>query len=208
MLLQCPQQTNKEFSTNAPSVSDSNIFSDNGKIKPAASQSSSLDLFDESIFEPKESIEENSFKNRMELKIQTSRLAMHLKREARDAIFSEIDYLLDPEDFDISEDSLVSVKSYKSYLRFLTYSPNAKPATLGVAFGGEVIAIWAATDDECEKTLNLEFLPDDRVKCNFSCVHSGELKEASSYIGSVKRIDDILTPYNAVSLYKYGLQEA
>lgn len=196
------------LSTNRPLVSNSSIISDDGEIRPAASQSSSLDLFDASNFEPNESVEENSFKNLAALKIQTSLLAMHLKREARNAIFSEIDYLLAPEDFDVNEDSLISVESFKSYLRFLTYSPRAKPATLGVAFSGEVIAVWTATEDECDKTLNLEFLPEDRVKCSFICTQSGEIKEASSYTGSIKRIDEILSPYDAVSLYKYGIQEA
>lgn len=149
------------------------------------------------------SVDEDIFNNLAALKVQTSELAMHLRRNDRDSIFAEIDYLLDPAEFDTKEDCLIDNGAFRSYLRFLTYSPQARPATLGVGAGGEVIAVWIGDNNANKRTLSVEFMADDHVKCSFIHVtDQQQILEAASYIGAIKRLDDVLQPYNVDDLYK------
>ncbi len=187
----------RSYSQTNSALKDSEI------IQSVGTKSFSTNAQNNAQFEPTNVTEVRSFKNLSELKTLTSLLAMHLSRETRSIIFSEIDYLLDPNDFDISEDSLISPESFQSYLRFLTYYPSVCPGNLGVAFSGDLFAVWLEEDGDNEKLLNIEFLPEDHVKCSFSNKKETKLEEAFSYVGPMKRLEKTLAPYSLMDFRPY-----
>jgi hypothetical protein len=107
---------------------------------------------------PPPSLEVRLFDNGAQLKVTISQIAMYLTTEWRTAIFEQLDFLLNPKDW--QEDSaLIEVATFLTFLRFLVFAaPNRVPG-LGVSPNGNVLAAWLKGGER----ITVQFLPEDRA---------------------------------------------
>lgn len=104
-----------------------------------------------------ESLEAVLFRNRADLKILASQVAMHLSNEVRCTLFSAIDWLLDYAEWE-DESSQIDENAFRSYLRFMIFARPRRFPNLGVGPNGILLAGW----HKDEKSVHAEFLPEDR----------------------------------------------
>ncbi len=92
-------------------------------------------------------------------KTLTARVAMHLDRETRDKLFSQLDSLHETEQWEAGDEP-VNPSSFETFLKaILTISPARRPG-LGLSHTGDLVAAWTTGRDR----LTIEFLPNDRVR--------------------------------------------
>lgn len=151
-----------------------------------------------SVPAPAEDLTARLFRNRAELKLLTSQIAMHLASGERNKIFRALDRLLAIEHWD-GDSSLVDAKAFRSFLRFMIYSRPKKFANLGVGATGTVLAAWRRSR---ERVVHVEFFPDDEclaiITARFdrgleTLVREGNvarLREALQGIGVVDCLDE------------------
>ena len=138
------------------------------------------------------------FSNRAQLKVQISEVAMHLRAAQRADIFAQIDALLNPDDW-IETDSLISVSSFRTFLRFLTYYHNVKRPSLVVTEAGNVAAAWFAMGHR----LTVEFLPLDAIRLVlYRALVDLKTSETTAYQGHISRIPAITAAFDADSWYR------
>lgn len=124
-------------------------------------------------------------------KIWTSRVAMHLDREARDRIFRQLDALHEVDEW-IAGDAPISVDSYKSFIRAIVYhAVNSRPA-LALMPSGNVLAMW---QDGADK-LTVEFLPGNRTRWLVQN-QTPNGPERTTSTTPLERLRDVLQPYDA-----------
>jgi hypothetical protein len=104
-----------------------------------------------------EGLEGTLFRNRADLKILASQVAMHLSNEERRLLYSTIDRLLDHAEWE-DESSHINNKSFGSYLRFMIFARPRVFPNLGVGSTGNLLAGWRKE----EMSVHAEFLPDDQ----------------------------------------------
>ncbi len=104
-----------------------------------------------------EGLEATLFKNRADLKLLTSQVAMHLSTIERSSLFSAIDRLLNITEWE-DESSQIDEESFRSFLRFTIYARPRNIPNLGVSPDGAVLAGWHADG----KSVHVEFLPADQ----------------------------------------------
>lgn len=99
-----------------------------------------VELFKRSV--PRaDSIEEKTFDARVQLKVETANVAMHLSSQLRAKLFKEFDYLLDVEGWD-EEDKLPSVESYRRFLKWIIYAKDTSWTSLGIDDLGNMLVAW------------------------------------------------------------------
>ena len=104
-----------------------------------------------------------------EVKILTSRVAMHLDAEWRKKLFHQLDSLHDPAEWD-NDDQPIQQASFATFLKaMLDVNPERRPG-IGLSSAGHLIAAWTMDRDR----LTIEFLPDDRVRWVLSQRYRGE----------------------------------
>lgn len=104
------------------------------------------------------SLEVQLFDNRAKLKASFSPIAMHLTTEWRTAIFEQLDFLLNLENWQ-DDSSLIQESTFSTFLRFLIFAaPNRLPS-IGISPNGNVLAAWLKGDER----ITVQFLPDDRA---------------------------------------------
>lgn len=122
-------------------------------------------------------------------KIRTSQVAMHLDESWRKRLFTQLDDLLDADDWH-KEDEPVVGASFGTFLRMIVYqAPERRPA-LGVSNRGNLIAAWTSGADR----LTLEFLPEDLVRWVLSCEIDGEIERAAGE-SPVRRLPLVMSAY-------------
>ena len=84
---------------------------------------------------------ETIFDTRVELKVATSRIAMHLSQEVRNRIFAEFDFLLDSESWDL-DDKLPTSTSYNRFLKWLVYTSDSSWTSFGIDDEGNILVAW------------------------------------------------------------------
>ena len=104
-----------------------------------------------------EGLEASLFRNRANLKILASRVAMHLSNEERNALFSAIDWLLDHAEWE-DESSQIDEHAFRSYLRFMIFARPHRLPNIGVGPYGTLLVGW----HKDEKSVHAEFLPEDQ----------------------------------------------
>lgn len=104
-----------------------------------------------------EGLEAVLFRNRADLKILASQVAMHLSNEERHALFSAIDWLLDHAEWE-DESSQIDENAFRSYLRFMIFARPRRFPNLGVGPNGTLLVGWRKD----EKSVHAEFLSEDR----------------------------------------------
>lgn len=85
--------------------------------------------------------EEKLFDARVELKTATAQYAMHLEAEVRARIFSEFDYLLEPEAWEMG-DVLPTIASYRQFLKWLVFTADRSWSSFGVGDDGNLLVAW------------------------------------------------------------------
>lgn len=126
------------------------------------------------------------FSNRAQLKILTSKVAMHLSPEERRHLFLAIDRLLDINDWE-DESSEINVDAFQSYLRFIIYSHPIRIANFGVSSKGNLLAAWRTTN----KSVSVEFLPNDACIALIKLM-SERGPEAIAWRGNVARLKETI----------------
>lgn len=129
------------------------------------------------------------FNQLINLKTATAGVAMHLDTAWRAGLFKQLDQLLDPEEWD-SSDELPSQKSFMTFLRLVTYLQIPKRPSLGVTSKGNLLAAWVKNGDR----LVMEFQPDDHVRWSVARQQDGE-RETAAGCTMVRRLEPVLRPY-------------
>lgn len=137
----------------------------------------------------KKSIEEKLFDATASVKILASKVAMHLDRDRRNKLFSQIDSLHDIAEWD-EEDMPIKDSSFETFLKaILLISPKQHPG-LGLSHKGNLIASWGNNQDR----LITEFLPKELVRFVLSRTIDGEIERATGET-KISRLYDCLVPY-------------
>ncbi len=108
--------------------------------------------------DPKIGLDERLFDHAASLKIDMSKLAMHLERRWRDSVRHQIDRLLSCQQWE-EDSNEISSGSFGTFLRFLAFAVPDKLAGLGVSPSGNLLAAW----HEGQKRVSIEFYDDDRA---------------------------------------------
>lgn len=137
----------------------------------------------------KKSIEEKLFDATASVKILASKVAMHLDRDRRNKLFSQIDSLHDIAEWD-EEDMPIKDSSFETFLKaILLISPKQHPG-LGLSHKGNLIATWGNNQDR----LITEFLPKGLVHFVLSRTIDGEIERATGET-NILRLYECLVPY-------------
>jgi len=138
---------------------------------------------------PQENEKEIVFTRRSDLKILTSKLAMHIMPKLRGHLFDEIDRLYDDDHYDEgdNEDIPVSSASFRSFLRFLIFNGNCRNPSLGVS-EGNLLAFWGKNDQK----LFLRFLANDQIIMNAVKEKTGGLQDVISCCSDSVNVSKII----------------
>jgi hypothetical protein len=139
-----------------------------------------------------EALEANLFKNRANLKLLTSKVAMHLLSEQRRSLFSGIDQLLDVAQWE-DESSEIDEKAFQSFLRFIIYAQLSRIPNIGVGPDGTVLAGWHGDG----KSIHVEFLPADQCTVLIRS-HSDRGPERFAWRGHVARLQHVVASNDAI----------
>lgn len=135
-------------------------------------------------------IEERLFDATSSVKMLTAQVAMHMDKEWRDKLFSQIDSLHDLDEWD-ADDKPVKKSSFATFLKtILQIRPQRHPG-LGLTYEGYLIAAWTTGQNR----LTTEFLPRDRVRWVLTRNNDGEAESAAGET-QVFRLYECLMPYH------------
>lgn len=140
---------------NGLGLDENKMTSSYSNISSESSISSNSDFDNQIATERKQ----GAYDNKVNLKILFSRIAMHLSRGIRDQVFSQLDELLDEEDFS-EEDSLINENSFQTFLRFISLAKIIKRPALTVSVRGFLGASWRESD-VCS---TIDFLPNGQAR--------------------------------------------
>lgn len=137
-----------------------------------------------------ESIEEKLYEARAKCKVKISQIAMHLKDDWRLGLYKQLDSLMDFENWD-EDDLPISLESFSTFLRAMTYmKPEMRPG-LGVSVDGNLIGAWT----EGKSRLTVEFKKNDKVRWVLSQYIDDERESAAGETDS-RRLKSNLSPYS------------
>jgi hypothetical protein len=118
------------------------------------------------------------FDNAVALKVATGKLAMHLSERYRTKLFSEVDRVLNIENWD-DDSSLIDERSFATFLRAILYNKIPRVPSLGVS-QGRLLASWHARGGA--QLLYVEFLADDRLKILLTTAGDAQTSESAALI--------------------------
>lgn len=148
---------------------------------------------------PQPNLPEKLFDALASFKIRTAKVAMHLDRDWRSKLFSQLDSLLAAEDWDI-QDLPPLLSSYTTFLRLLIFlNPGRRPG-LGATSEGHLIATWTTTNND---RLTIECLPQDLIRWNLTA-SIGDEKERAAAVSPVSRVQEVLGPYTPIRWFADG----
>lgn len=137
-------------------------------------------------------LEADLFKNKSDLKLLTSKVAMHLSPEQRQRLFGALDRLLAIEDWE-EESFEIDLKAFQSFLRFVIYARIGHIPNVGVGPGGTVLAGWHVE----EKSVYTEFWPADQCTLIIR-LRSDRGLERFAWRGHVARLRDVVARNDAI----------
>lgn len=143
----------------------------------------------EGIFQNRYTPEERLFDLRSKFKMAVSRVSMHLPTGWRDRIFSQIDSLLDPEEWDFF-DTLPTEDCFNTFLRLLLILKPTRLPGIGIANDGILVAAWTVGVNR----LTIQCLENDSIKLALARFDDNHIERAAidTYID---RVAEILRPY-------------
>lgn len=160
-----------------------------------ASERSSLSLYPPSkqtnVRAPKNvPLEKRLYDARATCKIKTATVAMHLDSEWRSPFFSQIDNLMDVENWE-EDDLPITEASFTTLLRMILLIRPVRRPGLGSTSAGNILAAWTVERDQ----LTIECLPDDVVRWVLSRYPDGHRESAAGHV-PLSRLKAVLEPYN------------
>jgi hypothetical protein len=132
-----------------------------------------------------EPIELKLFNNAADVKMQFGEVLRHLSIVWRPEVFSQIDQLLNPAEWN-EESSLIERASFRTFLRFLDYGRPTRVPSLGVSHDGYLMAAWVIEGVK----LFVTFLPDDRVDASFLSKTERNEDQITAWRGPVVALKD------------------
>ncbi len=142
-----------------------------------------------SIINRDHAVEERLFDALFRVKRLTSMVAMHLDAAWRENLFSQLDGLHDPVEWEL-DDEPIKESSFATFLKAIVeIKPERRPG-LGLSEAGDLIAAWTTGADR----LTIEFLPNDQVRWVLSRYYDGEPVRIAGQM-AVSRLVDQLAPY-------------
>ncbi len=147
--------------------------------------------FDE-VLARDEGLEASLFRNRADLKILASRVAMHLSNEERGTLFLAIDRLLDHAEWE-DESCQIDESAFRSYLRFIIFARPHRFPSLGVGPNGSILVGW----HKDEKIIHAEFFPEDQCMVLVKS-SSPRGPETIAWRGHVARLRSVIENNGAV----------
>jgi hypothetical protein len=143
-------------------------------------------------------LEEALFDSRVDLKVATSHLAMHMSRDWRDRLFAQLDRMLDPVEW-TAGDSLPIGGSYATFLRAMLYLKPARRPGLGLTPDGHIVAAWTRGPDR----LSMEFRPYDQVRWIVSRMVDGH-RDNGAGTTEITRLPDRLASWDLQHWFALG----
>lgn len=135
-------------------------------------------------------LEERLYNARALCKVKTAAVAMHLNIEWRARFFSQLDSLMDFENWE-KEDLPITEASFTTLLRMILLVRPARRPGLGSTSGGNIIASWTGEKDR----LTIECLPHDEFRWVLSRDFGGNRESAAGHC-ALSRLLAVLEPYN------------
>ncbi len=144
------------------------------------------------------SVDEQLFDNCADLKILTSRYAVqHMDAAFRKQLFNQLDWLLNPEDWE-EGDILANSESFKTLIKFILNShPNQAPF-LGLSNQGNLLAEWRHNNNK----LTLECMPKERTRWFIIYANGEEEEKLSGNAKSVQRLIEQLYPFKQAGWFQ------
>lgn len=133
---------------------------------------------------------EQLYNTRARCNIMMSEVSMYFDATWRTGLFTQLDHLLDPENWE-EVDAPISEASFRTFLHMLLLLHPAKRPGLGATSDGRVIATWTVHDAR----LTLECLPGDRVRWVIHRSIEGEPERGAGQVG-LRRLREVLIPYD------------
>jgi hypothetical protein len=135
-------------------------------------------------------VEERLFEALSRVKRLTAMVAMHLDAAWRKNLFSQLDGLHDPTEWEL-DDEPIREASFATFLKAIVeIKPERRPG-LGLSKAGQLVAAWTTGRER----LTIEFLPNDQVRWVLSRYYDDEEPVRIAGQMAVSRLVDQLAPY-------------
>jgi hypothetical protein len=128
----------------------------------------------------------------------TATVAMHLDPSWRAILFSALDRLLDPDDWD-PEFRLPTEQSFSTFLRMIIYLHPTKRPGLGLSPNGHFLAAWSRANDR----IIIECIGNDEVRWVLSRTLDGERESGAGKV-LLHRVPDVTAAYDPEVLFQNG----
>lgn len=123
-------------------------------------------------------------------KIKTAELAMYLSDDMRTRFFSQLDNLLDPDNWE-EDDDPITIESFTTLLRMILFLHPSRRPGLGATQNGNIIAAWTNEKDR----LTVECFPNDKIRWVLSR-YIDDARESAAGDTQLIRLPEVLSPYN------------
>lgn len=123
-------------------------------------------------------------------KIKTNNFAMHFGRDWQQRFFSQLDAILDADEWD-ENDQMITVPAFTTLLRILLILRGKRRPGLGVGPNGSIVAAWTNGPNR----LTLECRPNDEVRWIISQIVDGRLDTAAGQT-TLSHLFQRLSPYD------------
>jgi hypothetical protein len=145
------------------------------------------------------SIKERLWNNSAELKVLTSWYSLHhLNAEFKNQFFSQIDWLLDSEDWD-EDDLLANEKSFVTLIKFILNSNPKQAPFLTLTDSGNLVGTWINKENK----FRLECFENDSTNWFVSIQENDGYERAMGESRSIKRLIDSVKPYKAGGWFNF-----
>jgi hypothetical protein len=134
-------------------------------------------------------LEEKLFNSKAAFKITTNLVAMHLDKGWRDKLFSQVDALLNADDWQF-DDEPIQPSSSLTFIRMLIFLRARRPG-LGATSDGNIVASWTTGRDR----LTIVCQPNDSVRWVL-LISNDKQPETAAGQTVISRIPAVLQPYN------------
>lgn len=142
-------------------------------------------------------LKERLYEARAFCKIKMSAVAMHLDSEWRSRFFSQLDSLMDFENWE-KDDLPITEASFTTLLRMILLIQPARRPGVGSTSEGNILAAWTVEKDR----LTIECLPNDEVRWVLSRYSDGNRESAAGHV-ALSRLRAVLAPYNPERWFAY-----
>jgi hypothetical protein len=148
------------------------------------------------VFKPLEETKESRLFNVVAaLKVAVAEISMHLDDAWRARLFTQIDMLHEPDDWDDSC-RLTDLDSFKTFLHLILQQGPMERLGLGIDDDGHILASWRNEQD----MLSLIFLGNDRIRWAVVRHENGGVESAGGQT-NLDRLPTVLQAYNPESWY-------